>query len=309
MANIRDILEDYPYIAMDTEFPGVVARPVGDYSQTEITYQTLRVNVDMLKLIQLGLSFTDGEGNWAEGCTCWQFNFKFSIDDDTHAEDSIQLLRTSGIDFEKFQEFGIDVPHFGELMMMSGLVLSDEVKWVSFHSSYDFGYLLKTLTCLELPLQEEHFMELLHIYFPYIYDIKYMMTAVEGMHGGLQAMGDQLQVERIGPMHQAGSDSLLTAQTFFALIAKHFDGSCDDSKFRGELYGLGSNHTKYKARPYGGGNGNGNGNGGYAGSSAYSNGTGMGNGNYQGGLTGGAGLHRSDSSGQVFYGDEQQEGF
>ena len=117
--------------------------------------------------------------------------------------------------------------------MMSGLVLSDDVKWVSFHSSYDFGYLLKTLTCQELPVLEDAFMDLLHIYFPYIYDIKYMMTAVDGMHGGLSGLGDTLQVERIGPMHQAGSDSLLTAQTYFALIAKHLDGTCDDAKFRG----------------------------------------------------------------------------
>lgn len=57
-----------------------------------------------------------------------------------------------------------------------------------------------------------------------------MMTAVEGMHGGLSSLADFLQIERIGPMHQAGSDSLLTAQTFFALIQKHFGGQCDDSK-------------------------------------------------------------------------------
>ena len=49
-------------------------------------------------------------------------------------------------------------------------------------------------------------------------------------------------------MHQAGSDSMLTAQTFFRLVDRHFSGltNVDDSKFRGELYGLG-NHTKYKA--------------------------------------------------------------
>jgi len=75
-----------------------------------------------------------------------------------------------------------------------------------------------------------------------------MMTAVEGMHGGLSALADTLQVERIGPMHQAGSDSLLTAQTFFAFVKKHLAGTCDDSKYRGELFGLGSNHTKYKSR-------------------------------------------------------------
>ncbi len=57
-----------------------------------------------------------------------------------------------------------------------------------------------------------------------------MMTAVEGMHGGLSSLADSLQIDRIGPMHQAGSDSLLTAQTFFSLINKHFNGVCDAPK-------------------------------------------------------------------------------
>ena len=39
-----------------------------------------------------------------------------------------------------------------------------------------------------------------------------------------------VQVDRIGPMHQAGSDSLLTAQTFFSLVRKHLSGACDDQK-------------------------------------------------------------------------------
>jgi len=250
MENIREILERYPYVAMDTEFPGVVARPVGDYAAADLQYQTLRCNVDLLKLIQLGLSFTDGEGNWAEGCTCWQFNFKFSLKDDMFAQDSIELLKVSGIDFEKFEHYGIDVHYFGELLMMSGLVLNEDVKWISFHSSYDFGYLLKTLTCTELPLDEAMFMDLLHTYFPCIYDVKFMMTAAVSLYGGLSSLAESLQVERIGPMHQAGSDSLLTAQTFFMLIKKHFAGVCDDSKFRGELFGLGSNHTKYKPKNY-----------------------------------------------------------
>eukprot|EP00598_Pedospumella_elongata_P006391 CAMPEP_0184967254 /NCGR_PEP_ID=MMETSP1098-20130426/689_1 /TAXON_ID=89044 /ORGANISM="Spumella elongata, Strain CCAP 955/1" /LENGTH=338 /DNA_ID=CAMNT_0027488679 /DNA_START=127 /DNA_END=1143 /DNA_ORIENTATION=- len=255
MEIIRNLIEKYPYVAMDTEFPGVVARPVGDFG--DVQYQTLRCNVDMLKLIQLGLSFTDEEGNWVDGCTCWQFNFKFSLSGDMFAQDSIELLKTSGIDFDKFEKYGIDIQYFGECMVMSGLVLNEDVKWISFHSSYDFGYLLKTLTCTELAQEESAFLDMLTTYFPCIYDVKYMMTAVEGMHGGLSSLADALQIDRIGPMHQAGSDSLLTAQTFFALIQKHFHGNCDDAKFKGELFGLGTNHTKYKSKSYGQQNNNG----------------------------------------------------
>ena len=47
-----------------------------------------------------------------------------------------------------------------------------QVRWISFHGGYDFGYLLKLLTCTALPSAEGEFFELLRLYFPNIYDIK-----------------------------------------------------------------------------------------------------------------------------------------
>uniref|UniRef100_A0A915K6R1 poly(A)-specific ribonuclease n=1 Tax=Romanomermis culicivorax TaxID=13658 RepID=A0A915K6R1_ROMCU len=50
---MRRIVDKYCFIAMDTEFPGVVARPIGEFKSTaDYQYQLLRCNVDLLKLIQ-----------------------------------------------------------------------------------------------------------------------------------------------------------------------------------------------------------------------------------------------------------------
>ncbi len=94
----------------------------------------LRCNVDLLKIIQLGLTFLDDKGNLPEGITTWQFNFKFNLTEDMYAEDSVDLLQNSGIQFEKHEQEGINPSDFAEKMIASGLVLMDPVKWLSFHS-------------------------------------------------------------------------------------------------------------------------------------------------------------------------------
>lgn len=43
------------------------------------------------------------------------------------AQDSIVLLKQSGIDFAKMEARGIDVSNFGELLMSSGIVLNEDV--------------------------------------------------------------------------------------------------------------------------------------------------------------------------------------
>ncbi|GAA5885041.1 hypothetical protein JCM3774_003456 [Rhodotorula dairenensis] len=240
MSYLRAAIEKYPFVAMDTEFPGVVARPIGSFrGSSDYHYQTLRCNVDLLRIIQLGLTLCDENGELAPGVCTWQFNFQFSINDDMYAPESIELLTKSGINFKRHEEYGIPVEHFGELLISSGLVLLDDVQWISFHSGYDFGYLLKIVSCAPLPPTETEFFELLRIWFPCIWDIKYLMKSCKTLKGGLQEVADDLGVSRIGPQHQAGSDSLLTAATFFKMRDKFFENSID-KKFMGVLYGLNS---------------------------------------------------------------------
>lgn len=225
---IRLIVQKYHYVAMDTEFPGVVARPLGEFrSSADYQYQLLRCNVDLLRIIQLGLTFMDDDGNTPPGYSTWQFNFKFNLSEDMYAQDSIDLLQNSGIQFKKHEEDGIDALEFAELLMTSGIVLMDHIKWLSFHSGYDFGYLLKLLTDQHLPNEESDFFELLRIYFPTIYDVKYLMKSCKNLKGGLQEVADQLELRRVGPQHQAGSDSLLTGMAFFKMrevfVSDNFD--------------------------------------------------------------------------------------
>lgn len=241
MENVRRLAEKYRYISMDTEFPGIVARPLQRMEASAYYYENVRINVDLLKIIQLGVTFTDDQGRPVEGCCCFQFNFQFDVEEDMHARDSIDLLRRSGIQFDQHRSRGISLHRFGELLISSGLVLTDDVTWVSFHGGYDFGYLLKVLTCLPLPRRASQFFEKLRIYFPSLVDVKHLTdrvgktnSAAQGLGKlGLSKLGDVLKLPRIGSMHTAGSDSLLTAFAYFKLKQLHFSGSGDDAAAAG----------------------------------------------------------------------------
>ncbi|KAJ0684508.1 putative poly(A)-specific ribonuclease [Helianthus annuus] len=112
-ALIREIVDDYPYIAMDTKFPGVVLRPLARFKNiNDYNYVTLKDNVDMLKSIQLGLTFSYEDGNlpiYGTDKPCiWQFSFRmFNVNEDIFANDSIEMLRQRGIDFKKNSVIGI----------------------------------------------------------------------------------------------------------------------------------------------------------------------------------------------------------
>jgi CCR4-NOT transcription complex subunit 7/8 len=193
----------------DTEFPGLVARPMGAFNgKSDYHYQCLRCNVDLLKMLQLGITIfsDDGEsppasmsaaelgldtaqdetrkysGGMVQIPTTWQFNFKFSLKDDMYSEVSIEALRQAGVDFQRLEIEGIDPFHFGALLVSSGLVCDEDVHWISFHGGYDFGYLTKLLLLLPLPDDEFEFDKFMKKFFPSIYDVKYLMKYAIRQH-------------------------------------------------------------------------------------------------------------------------------
>lgn len=50
-----------------------------------------------------------------------------------YAQDSIDLLQNSGLQFVRHQDEGIDPVVFAELLMTSGVVIMEDVRFLSFH--------------------------------------------------------------------------------------------------------------------------------------------------------------------------------
>lgn len=245
-------------------------------SRTDYHYQTLRCNVDLLKALQVGLTpFTaDGElvhpscpeaisgGNYMNGfpapCT-WQFNFRFSPESEMISDGSVEMLTDAGTDFTVQDKQGIDPDEFGALLITSGLVLSDDVHWVSYHSGYDFAFLTKMLLNKEMPDDEDEFLMYNKLFFPKLYDIKYLIrqplrnNAINNSPVNakmaqlltniasktlLEDIASDFGLKRVGHPNQAGSDSLLTGELFWKIKNLVFNGDIDEEKFSGQIWGI-----------------------------------------------------------------------
>jgi CCR4-NOT transcription complex subunit 7/8 len=216
LKRLNSLIKVYNYIGMDTEFPGIV------FSLTSLTddfyYKSLKLNVDSLKLIQLGITLSNEKGEFPKPNRTWQFNFEFDYTKDKSSKSSMNLLINSGIDFIKIKKCGINHAKFIEQFKNSGLVLNPNVHWISFHGSYDFAYLLSNLLNNSLPPKEEEFTQILGWFFPNHYDIRILVKSKDFLKGSLNKLANCLNVEREGKKHQAGSDSLVTIKIFWKLI-------------------------------------------------------------------------------------------
>ncbi|KAH1083763.1 hypothetical protein J1N35_023524 [Gossypium stocksii] len=136
----------------------------------------MKSNVGALQIIQLDLSLSDAWGNLSDFDSpfsfVWEFNFKdFDINRDCYANDSIGLFKRQWIDFEKNKEKGIDSKDFAKKFWDYGLLFNcyglKNITWITFHNTYDFGFVLKILTQSPLPLHLHSFVHQLAYFFSY----------------------------------------------------------------------------------------------------------------------------------------------
>lgn len=197
--------QGFSFLALDTEFPGIVLHD-GDARGFEL----VAANCAVTDLVQLGVSVFNSDGLCAA-----TFQFHFAYDGPFNA-DSLRMLVDAGIDLNRNRAYGIAHAQFGELLRGSGLVGNRNVMWVFFHGCFDAAYVLKTL--MDLPADFETYGRAQRALFPYALDLKTLATAASGFHGGLERLAGELGVQRVGQAHQAGSDSRLTGDAFFALL-------------------------------------------------------------------------------------------
>ena len=246
--HLSSYIEEYNYIGMDTEFPGVVFKL--DQFTPDFYYKSIEKNVNNLKIIQLGLSLYNSKGENPPETSTWQFNFLFDTSIDKFSNDSISLLANSGIKFEQLKKNGIPHILFAEYFMTSGLLLDKNIHWISYHGASDFAYLLKLAINCNLPNDEKLFTDTLKIYFPSHYDIRMLISGKEQIKGGLNKLAQNLDIDRIGEVHQAGSDSLVTGEVFFALINKGYISNDEIKNYENILYGLGEGEDNNETISY-----------------------------------------------------------
>ncbi|XP_028788269.1 probable CCR4-associated factor 1 homolog 11 [Neltuma alba] len=255
---IRAVIPTRCFASFDTEFPGTIITPdVDNRSYSKVSPPTncsfMKANVGELKIIQLGLTFSDSNRNLTNFGTpngyIWQFNFSdFDAEHDCHNVESIQLLEKQGIDFVKNKKEGIPSWLFLNFVLNSGLLFNPHLTWVTFHSFYDFGFMIKLLIGRQLPPNVHLFRQMVARFFgPKIYDMKHIIKFCNGLYqkncnglyGGLERVARTLSVDRVaGKNHQAGSDSFLTLQTIMKLKDLYFNGNLGLQKFQGIFYGL-----------------------------------------------------------------------
>ncbi|TNJ27913.1 CCR4-NOT transcription complex, subunit 7 [Giardia muris] len=221
---IRRLLPKYPVVAIDTEFPGsfndtdrlalLAARPL--LSSYSSAYARFRLNVDSMKLIQFGITLANHQGEFPTPHASWQFNLLFDTEKDISIQGSIALLKEHGLDFERNRREGIHPVVFSYEYLASGLLYNSDLTYVCFHGSYDFGYLISTVLCTDLPTTPLEFNSLLARMFPGpLCDIKVCYS----WSSSLANLATECLVERLGTQHQAGSDALVTMKVYQCLRA------------------------------------------------------------------------------------------
>ena len=251
---IAQVRRSLPYVFLDTEFPGFIHSVHRGASEEEI-YGAVKLNVDSLKLVQLGITLSDIDGR---SLRSWQFNLSdFDPNEDECSKTSVEFLKRSGVDFDKNHRDGVSAARLSPLLSQSLIQChpGTSTKWVTFHGLYDVAYTVKLLCREPLPSTLDAFLGLVWELLGPVYDLKHMASTCSGSDGcftdvGLVRLSRMLGIDWDGSSHQGGHDSLLTAMVFWEM-KRRFPGFNDDGDTNaGLLYSVEQHALNAKMENY-----------------------------------------------------------
>lgn len=229
---IRKLSKKFNYISVNFTNPGTLAscgkRPEWDRIHT---------NVSLTNPIQLSLALYDENCNFGG---VWQFNFQYSLGSEMYREDTLVSLKRAKIGFDRLEETGILRQNFAETFICSGILLNNQIHWIAYHSGYTFGMMLQLLRSSLIPFDEAEFFKLINLYFPNLYDIRYITSTKFNNTLAAQLFFEKVKIESL-EISQSYKNCQKYALTFFRIKSILIgQNSFDTSSFNGFIYGLGA---------------------------------------------------------------------
>lgn len=197
--NMSDAAEAFPFIAIEAHVPSAVASPCGPFrTYLEYNYSMMKCNVDLNHALNISFSLSDANGQRPKGVSTWRFNFLFDPQKDFFAQEFLEKMYSrERLDSHRYE--GIKCEDFGELLLGTGMVLTEEANYIAFscesglsessrprgqsssficdpperrfNGLYCFSYMLRILMSKELPTDVTAFFEALDLYFPRRFDL------------------------------------------------------------------------------------------------------------------------------------------
>jgi len=232
LKRIKKLTKKFNYISIDFTHPGILVscgkRPEWDRIHT---------NVSLTNPIQMCFNLTN-ENNEFGGI--FRFNLHFSLAHEMFSEDNVQKLKKT-ISFELLEDKGIDRDCLGERLISSGLLLNKNIYWLSYQSGHNYATMLQLLRANMIPYDENDFFKLVNIYFPNLYDIRYIAAKKFKNPLAAQLYFEKTTLESPEKNTPADKSCQLISSLFFHLkaILLRFE-SFDPITFNGFIYGIGS---------------------------------------------------------------------
>ncbi|KAK9457393.1 ribonuclease H-like domain-containing protein [Dipodascopsis uninucleata] len=165
---IGNLVDQFNFIRVESQVSDLPCEPIGNFSdRVDHTYQRMRCNVDMVKLLRLSFVLSTEHNEYPQGIQYkWVFNFKFKISQDMYSLASVPKLFNGPDHLRSHVYDGIGHLEFAERLFGSGLVLSNNIFWKSTSGPLTYGFIFSILTNKQLPPDIEIFLTELKHYLP-----------------------------------------------------------------------------------------------------------------------------------------------